>query len=394
MRVLHVISSIDTQAGGTTAALVTLASPQAQAGLDVTVASTFADSIEKTAAETLRSAGVKVQLIGPAKGKLQRHPELASTVQSLVGDADIVHIHALWEEIMHLAAQEAYKQEKPYLVTPHGMLDPWSLQQSKWVKRFYLMWRLRANLERASAIHFTSEIERDLARRLGLRAESIVVPNGLRLEEFENLPAKGTFRSRYSKIGDRRIVLFMSRLHPKKGLELLVPAFAKARLEDAVLVIAGPGAPEYQAQIERQIGEENLTNRVVFTGMLHGADRVAALADANLFVLPSYQENFGIVVIEALASGCPVVISDQVNIHREISAAGVGGVVPLDVEAIAWELNRWMTDKTLRQEAGEKGRAWVREHFDQHAIARTWVQQYQQILARHCPGGGVQPIKS
>jgi glycosyltransferase involved in cell wall biosynthesis len=383
MKVLHVISSIDMQAGGTTAALVALASPQAQAGLDVTVASTFGDSNGTTAAEMLRSSGVKVELIGPAKGKLQRHPELSAKMQSLVREADVVHIHALWEEIMHVAAREAHRQGKGYVVTPHGMLDPWSLRQSKWVKRLYLAWRLRANLNRADAIHFTSEIERDLVRRLGLKPASVVVPNGLQLEEFEKLPAKGTFRSRYPEIGERRIVLFMSRLHPKKGLELLVPAFANAGVEDAVLVIAGPGAAEYREQIERRVGEENLAGRVVFTGMLHGAERIAALVDADLFVLPSYQENFGIVVIEALAAGCPVVISDQVNIHREISAAGVGGVVPLEVDALAREIKRWMTDKTLRQAAGEKGRRWVREHFDQHAIARTWVSEYQRILAGH-----------
>ncbi len=151
------------------------------------------------------------------------------------------------------------------------------------------------------------------------------------------------------------MVIFLSRLHPKKGLEYLIPAFARANLGEAMLVIAGPDADHYRAQVERMVEEHGLTQRTVFTGMLYGQQRIAALADADLFVLPSHQENFGIAVIEALAAGLPVVVSEHVNIYPEIVAAGLGSAVPLEVGALAGAMARWMGDKALSGGGAGKG---------------------------------------
>jgi glycosyltransferase involved in cell wall biosynthesis len=113
--------------------------------------------------------------------------------------------------------------------------------------------------------------------------------------------------------------------------------------------------------------------------MLHGAERIAAMAEADLFALPSYQENFGIAVVEALAAGTPVVISDQVNIHQEISQAGVGGVVPTEIEPLAGELKRWMGDEKLRAGAASKAKAFVRERYDWEKIAARWEEHYRRL---------------
>src|SRR5262249_15680957 len=152
-------------------------------------------------------------------------------------------------------------------------------------------------------------------------------PNGINLEEFEQLPPRGTYRNRCPQLAGKRMIVFLGRVHPGKGLELLVPAFAQANITDAMLVIVGPDSENFQGGVEETFRRHNISQRVIFTGMLRGADRIAALADADLFALPSFHENFGIAVIEALAAGVPVIVSDEVNVCREIAAAQVGASV-------------------------------------------------------------------
>jgi glycosyltransferase involved in cell wall biosynthesis len=391
MRVLHVISSLSPGAGGPTTALLGLAVAQARAGLAVTVLATHAPDEPTTVSDALVRSGVPVQLIGPARGRLHRAPGLAAAVDLAVADAGLVHIHALWEEVQHQAARAARRRSVPYVIRPCGMLDPWSLGQSKWAKRLVLAWRVRKDLDRAAALHFTTAAERDLAMPLRLRPAPIVEPNGIHLEEFASLPPAGSFRSQYQQVGSRLLVLFLSRIHPKKGLDLLIPAFARvigdkgpARSSgrDAVLVIAGPEEGGYRATVEALARQFNLEDRVVFTGLLQGADRLSALADADLFVLPSYQENFGNSVVEALAAGTPVLISDRVNLHDQITAGEVGGVVPAELAPLAEALGRWLDDADLRSNAAARAPAFVRERYDWDSIARRWVGHYQRLRDR------------
>jgi len=146
-----------------------------------------------------------------------------------------------------------------------------------------------------------------------------------------------------------------------------------------MLVIAGPDADGYRHKLERMVARRGLTDRVIFTGMLYGRERLEALADADLFVLPSYQENFGIAVVEALAAGCPVLVSDHVNIHSQITQAGVGGMTPARIGPLAEALNKWMNDPALRAAAAARAPGFVREHYDWRAIAQRWTERYAQM---------------
>jgi glycosyltransferase involved in cell wall biosynthesis len=382
MRVLHVTSGIDPVIGGPVTALVGWAEAQVRAGLDVSVASSWSRGQDLSLADHLRRAGVNVELIGPAVRRLGMwHPRTRARLAPLARRADVIHIHALWEDIQHQAARVARGLGVPYVVTPHGMLARWSLAQRATKKRLYMWARLRHHLEAAAALHFTAAAERDEAALLGLGPMALVETLGLDLREFEVLPAPGSFRTRHAAIGDRPVVLFLSRLHPKKGLDLLIPAFARLRAADAMLVLAGPDQDGYAASVSRWVAEHRLHGRTLLTGMLYEGDRIAALVDADVFVLPSYQENFGVVVIEALASGTPVIISDQVNIHAEISAAGVGEVIRPDVTSLTGALDRWLRDDQLRKAAGGRARPFVFAHHDWDRIAERWVGHYRQIVA-------------
>jgi glycosyltransferase involved in cell wall biosynthesis len=382
---------IELSRGGPSILLLGQVEAMVAAGMRVTVATCWMDRVPEEA-EQYRRLGATVVAIGPVRGRLMRHPSLAPTLRALVGEHDIVHTHSVWEEIIHQAARQARRAGKPYVMSPCGMLTTWSLRQGKWHKLLFLKLRLLRDLDHAAAIHFTTEGERDLTMApLGIRAPATTLPLGVRLSEFEHLPPRGTFRSKYPVLGDRPMVMFLGRVHPGKGAEYLAPAMAQVKVPGAMLVVAGPDSEGFRGVIERQIAKLGVQDRVLFTGMLTGSQRVEALVDADLFALPSDHENFGMSIVEALAAGLPVLVSERVQIYRELVRGGVAGVVSRKPEELAVELTRWLTDHELRRAAAAKARPFAWEHYNWNKIALRWGREYARLIAA-CPGHGRTPL--
>lgn len=381
MAVAHVISGIDPRAGGPVTALRGLARALRAVGERVEVVATHPAGADLRVAREMERAGVGVHLVGPVRGPMGWHRALRPTLERVIAEADVVHIHGLWEQIQYAAARCATRRGRPYIVRPCGMLDPWSLRQSRWKKRLYMRWRLRRNLDAAAALHFTSDLEAHSRDRLGLTPRAIVEPIGVALEEFEVLPEPGTFRRSQPAIGEAPLIVFMGRVHPGKGLEYLVPAMAAVEPREAKLAVVGPDSGGYMQRVRELAAEAGVSERVVFTGLLSGADRVAALTDADVFCLPSDHENFGVVVVEALATGTPVVVSDRVDLGALVAAHGVGEVVPTAVEPVAAALSRWLSDAARgeRELAGKRGRELVWAHYDWRRIAARWREHYRQL---------------
>jgi glycosyltransferase involved in cell wall biosynthesis len=304
-----------------------------------------------------------------------------AALRPLLAAHDFVHVHALWDGIQRSACATAQETSKPYVVTPHGMLTPWSLGQKRLKKWAYLTLLMKRHLNTASALHFTSTAERDAtARAIELRPPVIVEPLGVDLAEFATLPPPGSFRSKLGALGEKKMIVFLGRLHPGKGMEYLLPALARMKRRDAVLIAVGPDSNNFRAELERRAAKLGLNGRVHFAGMLRGSERIAALADADLFALPSEHENFGIVVVEALASGTPVIVSDGVALHTEVTMGQVGASVRVgDIVALAVELDRWLDDDDLRNAAARRARAFASERFDWSKIAARWVDHYQRL---------------
>ena len=300
---------------------------------------------------------------------------------------DIVHVHGLYRFPPTYAAYRARKQNVPYIIRPHGNLDPYLYKQSSrslLLKRLWERWFDLPNLNGASAIHYTSEDERERAAFLKLRAPAFVVPNGLKWARFAALPACGAFRERLG-IGEAPLVLFLSRINFKKGLDLLVPAFARvrARYPDAVLAIVGPDNEGYGAKVRGWVAEHGLQACVRFVDHLQGEAVLQAYVDADVFALPSYTENFGMVVAESLACATPVVISDQVNIHAEVTAAGAGLVTRCDAGEVAEALCVLLADAPRRTAMGAAGRALVQRKWTWDVVARQLTAEYEKVIARH-----------
>lgn len=391
MKILHVQETLSPHYGGPASVLRQLTGAQAEAGHDVVIATTTADHPRGTyhspGWDTLEPNDVPVFFGAVDNAALRVSRALATYLRRTIADFDLVHVHGLYRFPSTYAASLARRRGVPYVIRPHGSLDPYLYQRSTTgklrLKRLYERVFDLPNLHAAGAIHYTAEDERERAAFLKLRAPSFIVPNGLDWRTYQTLPARGRLREQWG-LRDDPVVLFLGRLHFKKGLDLLVPAFdeVRKRIPGAQLVIAGPDNEQYGQQVRGWVGERGLDAVVHFVGPLHGPDVVAAYVDADVFALPSYTENFGMTVVEAMACAVPVVISDQVNIHGEISSAQAGLVTRCDVAEVADALQEVLLDVDRRRAMGEAGRLLAQQRYSWPAIVDALTKEYEAVIER------------
>ncbi|MBD2460062.1 glycosyltransferase [Oscillatoria sp. FACHB-1407] len=303
---------------------------------------------------------------------------------------DLAHIHALFSPVSSCAATVARSQKLPYVLRPLGTLDPADLQKKRRLKQLYAAVLERPNLAGAAAIHFTSDQEAKVSERFGVTTRDLVLPLGVSLPPVEGSKASADVLADLGIPGDRPLVLFMSRIDPKKGLDLLIPALEKLLAEGLPfhLVVAGgnPQDPTYESQIHAQIKASPLGQHTTLTGFVTGATKSALLQTADLFVLPSYYENFGIAVAEAMTAGIPVVISDQVHIWEDVQTANAGWVSRCDVASLTTRLKTALQDAAERQHRGELAKAHALRHYSWDAIAQQAIQAYEGILEQQAAG--------
>jgi glycosyltransferase involved in cell wall biosynthesis len=312
---------------------------------------------------------------------------------------DLAHIHALFSPVTTLAATIARYHKLPYIMRPCGMLDPADLKKKKRLKQIYATLLERPNLAGAAAIHFTSKEEAKISERFGLKSTGkMPVPRELDCTGKMPVPrdlviplgvTAGLFPKRLRE-SPVPIILFMSRIEPKKGLGLLIPALESilgAGIEfHFVLAGSNPQDANYETKIKVQIQNSSLAKYTTITGFVSGDLKVELLTKADLFVLPSYYENFGIAVAEAMAAGVPVVISDRIHIAEDIQQAEAGWVGPLEVGAIANSIKSALLNPQERQRRGLNGQEYAKKHYNWQAIAQQTIDAYQQILSSIAEG--------
>lgn len=289
---------------------------------------------------------------------------LKDSIQSLPkGDAVVYHA-GVWSPWNHLCATTARRAGIPYIASPRSSLDPWALRHRGLKKQ--LAWWLYAkkDLNAAAGIHATAEIEAEHIRRAGVKAPVFVVPHGI------DLPPDG-FGANRSTNGLKRL-LFLSRLHPKKGLEDLIEAFAKLSNTDWELVIAGNDEDGYCQKLRALAAAWQAHERIHFHGPVSDNDKWQLYASSDAFVLPSYSENFGLVVAEALACGVPVVTTTATPWH-DLTANGCGWCIPTGTEDLQNTLREVCAlDREQLQAMGHKGRLWMQEEF-------SWEKQAERL---------------
>ncbi|MFL5329780.1 MAG: glycosyltransferase [Gemmataceae bacterium] len=379
MRITHLIASMDPAQGGPPVVVANLAEAQAALGHQVTVAAEVFHPLPVATEESAVSRRRFHQL--PTHRLLDLFRGARKELAGILQFGDVLHLHGLWEPVIYCAGREAYRRGIPYLIAPHGMLDPWSLSQKPVKKKLALALGFRTMLNRAAGLHVLNDDESRLLEPLGLTAPRVVIPNGIALDELRKPPDQAKFRAHPKGPADSAYVLFLSRLHYKKGLDFLADAFARLapRHPELLLVVVGPdgGAEE---QFRQQMTKLNLIDRLRMPGPLFGPDKWSAIAGASVFCLPSRQEGFSMAILEAMACRVPVVISDACH-FPEVGQAGAGHVVPLDVGAIAHALESVLGDPATAAAMGRAGRQLVESRFTWPQIAAHSVQVYEQLAA-------------
>lgn len=384
MKLLHVAASYlpAVRYGGTIASVHGLCRSLAARGHDVHVFTTSVDgnTDSPVAHETpVDVDGVTVWYFqSPRFRRVYWAPAMRRRLRSHVGEFDLVHTHAMYLWPLWAAARSAHAAGIPYVVSPRGMLERGLIEQkSAFWKAGLIAFIERRTFERAAAIHVTSAREAEEAAAFGFHLPAVrEIPNGadLALET-------GTVSEAISLVvNGPPYVLFLGRLNWKKGLDRLLAAFA--RVDDARLVIAGHDDDQYRPALEERARQLGLADRVTFTGPVHGASKAALLTGARLLVLPSYSENFGNVVLEAMAAGRPVVVTPEVGLAPVVTSTGAGLVADGGPERLSRAIATLLGDPALRNNMGRRGEQAVAGRFSWPVVAAQMESFYESVIAR------------
>jgi len=386
VKILQVIPSIGPLRGGPSFVIRTMSAALAAQGCEVDVATTDDNDSERLDVPLNRPVmedGVTYRYFRRQSFFYIVSWPLSQWLRKNIASYDVVHIHALFSFGVASAAWWARRRGVPYVVRPLGTLNRWGIENRRpWLKQASLRLIDRSVLSGAAAVHFTSEEERDEGAMVASGMRPVVIPNPVELSfDGDRLPA-GWLRSRYPATAGKKVILFLSRLHPKKGLDLLLAAFAqlRAQVPDVALVLGGAGEEDFVERLRQQARDLGIDSYVVWAGFLEGESKQAAMEEADVFVLPSYSENFGVAVVEAMAAGLPVVLSDHVALHREVAAAGAGLVVPCEVAPLSDALLRLLQNPSLRVEAARNGKR-LAESFSPAKVGEHLIELYSNICS-------------
>ncbi|TCN14062.1 glycosyltransferase involved in cell wall biosynthesis [Bacillus sp. BK006] len=386
MKILHIMANLAPRYGGPSQAIVGMTESLSNLSHEVTIFTTNQDGdgvLDVSTKEPIQRNGVTIRYFSIQTPRFfgTSFPMLRELKRE-IRKFDIVHIHSLYLFHGAVAAYYCRKYNIPYIVRPHGTLDPFLYKRHRGRKAILEFLFENKNLNHAAALHYTTEEEWELAKEFINNPNGFVVPNGINLENYYSPKSLDEFYDKYPEIKDKKVVLFFSRLNFKKGLDLLIDSFTQVakQKEDVHLMIVGPDNEGYGAQVKEWIKENNIDNKVTFTGMLTGEEKLQALSVAEMFVLPSYSENFGISVIEAMIMGLPVIISNKVNIYRELLKCDAGEVVNCNSEELTRSILKLLDDTTYAQKLASNGEKMVKEYYQWSEVGKSLEKNYKSIV--------------
>lgn len=380
MKIGHYIFGLDEASGGVSRAIYDLVRLLASAGQDVTLITGSDSQFPEDWSRTANS--VRVVGVDPPSGPLQLlDGGSLDRISDLLGDFDVLHLHGLWRPSASQVARRARRRGTPYVLTPHGMLDVWSMRHHGLRKRVYYPLLERRNLVRADIVHCTARAEMEQSRRWIGHDRIVTIPYAVDLSPYRELPPAELFRSRHPEIDERPAVLFLSRLHPKKGVEVLIEAVGRLadRGIDCQLWVAGTGEASYVRRLKvlakRRVPEAH------FLGLVTGNEKLSIYQAADLLAIPTHQENFGLVFTESLACGTPVVTTRGTDIWRELEGSGGAKIVERSPEAFSDAMALLLEDRHAAREMGQVARRWVFDWLDPEAITARWQSMYRSVVS-------------
>lgn len=391
VRILHVLPVISARAGGPPAFAVGGAEALEALGVTSTL---FATDLGRVPSAVAARRRVEPEELPAHVDRLDVHlfpvqapqrlafsPSMARRLNRVARAFDLVHIHSLWLFPQFAAQWAARHRDVPYVVSPHGALDPYLRQHGRARKALTdAVWQRRM-LRDAALLHLNTAQEGELIADIAPATPRHVVPAGVHLNQFSGCGDGARFRSRFLAGSDSDIVLFLGRITYKKGLDLLIRSFCRVTLDSdsAILVLAGPDDEHLRPRLEQLARDLGVAKRVVFTGPLYQEARADALSAATVWALSSYTENFGIAVIEALAAGLPTIVSTEVNLASAIQRHGAGIVAATDPQEFGAALSRLLSDPQARARLADRAQVFAAS-YDWSVVAPQLAAMYQRAL--------------
>ena len=376
MKILQLVQTLDPGTGGVACAVVTLSEALVGLGHQVEIV-----TLDDRDAPWLQEIQIPVRSLGSGLTSYRYSKKLLPWLRRHGGDYDRVVAHGIWQYLSFATWRRYAGTDIPYYVFPHGMLDPWFKRTfplkhlKKWL---YWPWADYRVLRDARAVIFTSEEERREARKSFwlYRARETISPLGVEAPAPRDTAAKNVFLAKFPELQSTQFLLFLGRLHPKKGCDLLIDALSRSANTNLALVLAGPDQIGWEKELRTRA--VSLGRRIIFAGMLEGEMKRGAFVAADAFVLPSHQENFGMSVAESLSFGVPVLISNRVNIWREIDTDRAGYVENDDLQGTTRLIERWLnTNEDERATMRENARRCFQTRFDISRAAASFVRILQ-----------------
>jgi glycosyltransferase involved in cell wall biosynthesis len=382
------VGSLDVHAGGTTQAVVGLTTELGRKGANISlVTQAGADFSTPLSQFVPPQTLVKTRMVAPDRYLITRWraSSFRATLKLLLDQkCQILHNNGLWLPINHASCSFARQHKIPLIISPHGMLEPWALSHSVFKKRIAWWFYQHLDLRSAQVLHATAEQEAINLRRLGFRQPIAIIPNGVDFATLDMVPRD--ISAGYEKKFDNnayKTLLFLGRIHPVKGLLELVEAWGRIRPKGWRVTIAGPDEAGHRAELEAHIAHKGLTADFEFVGAVNGEEKVALYRSAELFVLPSFSENFGVVVAEALACGVPVVTTTGTPWKRLVTYR-CGWWIDIGVDSLTVALNEAMSTSSEELKAmGERGRLHAVSTYGWSVIAEQMLDVYRWMLGEH-----------
>lgn len=382
------------QYGGTVAAVHSLNNALAKRGADIAVYTTNVGVEGKVPVnQEINIEGIKVtyftftklwDFIGTIGWQFSR--QISRALKDNLKNFELIYIVNIWSYPAAVAAHYSRIYGKPYIVVPSGMLYPHTFSKKIWKKWPYYHFVAKRILRGASLIHYTTEDEAEKTHSfLHLKNEKIVIANGIDLSQFCGPFDRERFRGHYPKLKDKKVILFLGRIHWIKGMDILTAAYAKIAKErdDVHLFIVGNGSTRYTRKVKEWLKDYGLSDKSTFTGMLTGREKLEACYSSDVFVLPSYSENFGMAAVEAMALGIPVILSDKVGIYKQVQCHKAGMVINPDTQSLYQAIRLLLEDSNLRKEIANNGRKLVEEYYDIEKVADKMIASFSNLQDRY-----------
>lgn len=388
MKVLHIIPSLGPNRGGPSQVIIEMVAALRKLSIDAQIVTTNDNAnalLDVPLFEPIQYNQVPIRFF--PKQRFPFHsldeflycPQLTQWFNDNVSQYDLVHVHAIFSYVTTTAMCICQKKKVPYVIRPLGQLCRWSLKQGYLKKKIYLSLVERANLNGASGIHLTSDFEEAELEDVQLKTKRFMIPNGFnpsaRIDGAEKL-----LRNKLNLPENTPTILFLSRLHPKKGLERLISVLSLLKDLDFVFILAGSGSDEYEKKIGQLLIEAGIDHKTKRVGFVEGELKMMLLQGANLFVLPSQSENFGVAALEALASGTPVFITPDVGLSSMVENHNIGYVVRADASEMEKQLRYCVGHLDELKQKGKKAREIVEEIYAWNKIVTDIVKMYDDIL--------------